>query len=136
MRTRHDPATQPYYKCLSCQRFRHICAGYPTRDMNLQEWCEYIRDVRDVAHITNAYIAKESGVSLKTIERIMAISHEQDFMRETARKIERAVIGNVTKFQCYNDGCDSEKISQMQTAIDHLLKENARYAKIIDKYIE
>ena len=76
MKQMHDPSTKPYYKCLSCNRFRNVCGGIPTRGMDLKEWCEYMRDVKELAHLTNAYIAKEAEVSLKTIERIMAINIE------------------------------------------------------------
>jgi hypothetical protein len=34
--------------------------------MNLQEWCEYMRDVKEVKHLTNAYISKAADVSVKT----------------------------------------------------------------------
>jgi hypothetical protein len=52
--------------------------------MDLQNWCEYMRDVKELAHLTNAYVAKEAEVSIKTIERIMTINIEQDIMRATA----------------------------------------------------
>jgi hypothetical protein len=39
--------------------------------MDLQNWCEYLRDVKDIAHLTNAKIAEEADVSVKTIERII-----------------------------------------------------------------
>ena len=111
----------------------------PTRGMDLHEWCEYMRDVKETAHLTNAYISKEADVSIKTIERIMAINFEQDIMRSTARRIELAVIGPVSKHFCYQDnsaGTTKDTSNSLQAAVDHLLKENARYAKIIDKYLD
>ena len=36
MKTRTDPSTKPYYKCLSCPRFRKVCGGIPTREMDLK----------------------------------------------------------------------------------------------------
>ena len=96
MKIRPDPSTKPYYKCLSCSRFRKSCGGIPTRGMDLQNWCEYMRDVKEVAKLTNAYIAKEADVCIKTIARIMAINIEQDIMRATARRIELVVIGECT----------------------------------------
>ena len=86
LKTRQDPATKPYYRCLSCAKFRKACGGIPTRDLDLQNWCEYLRDVKEIAHLTNAYISKESDVSIKTIERIMAINCDQDIRRATARR--------------------------------------------------
>ena len=139
MKTRQDPATKPYYKCLSCKRFRTICGGIPTRGMDLQNWCEYMRDVKELAHLTNAYIAKEADVSLKTIERIMAINIEQDIMRATARRIELVVVGQVGEHTCYldySDGTTAERINRLLMEIEYWKKENDRKAKIIDKYLD
>ena len=91
MRIRKDPSTKPYYKCLSCPRFRKACGGRPTRGLDLQEWCEYMRDVKEHFRLTNAYIAKEADVSIKTIERIMSIDDDQDIRRATARRIELVI---------------------------------------------
>lgn len=139
MKTRQDPSTKPYYRCLSCARFRKSCGGRPTRDMDLQNWCEYMRDVKELARLTNAYIAKEADVSIKTIERIMAINIEQDIMRATARRIELVVIGPVGDHTCYLDYSDdtaSERINRLLAENEYLRKENDRKAKIIDKYLE
>lgn len=62
-----------------------------------------MHDVKELAHLTNAYISKESDVSIKTIERIMAINIEQDIMRATARRIELVVIGPVRDYSCCLD---------------------------------
>lgn len=139
MKTRQDPSTKPYYRCLSCVRFRKSCGGRPTRDMDLQNWCEYMRDVKELARLTNAFIAKEADVSIKTIERIMAINIEQDIMRATARRIELVVIGPVGDHTCYLDYSDDkavERINRLQMEVDYLRKENDRKAKIIDKYLD
>lgn len=139
MKTKTDPSTKPYYRCLSCARFRSNCGGRPTRDYDLQNWCEYMRDVRDHFHLTNAYIAKEADVSIKTIERIMAIHIEQDIMRAIARKIELAVVGPVGEHTCYIDYCDDtavERIDRLLKEIEYWRKENDRKAKIIDKYLD
>lgn len=139
MKTKRDPSTKPYYRCLSCPRFRNTCGGRPTRDYDLQTWCEYMRDVKELAHLTNAYIAKEADVSIKTIERIIAINIEQDIMRATARRIELAVIGPVGNHTCYLDYDDStaaERINRLLAEIEFWKKENDRKAKIIDKYLD
>ena len=139
MKTRPDPSTKPYYRCLSCPRFRNTCGGRPTRDYDLQTWCEYMRDVKELAHLTNAYVAKEAEVSIKTIERIMAINIEQDIMRATARRIELAIIGPVGNHTCYLDYSDDtavERISRLLAEIEYWKKENDRKAKIIDKYLD
>jgi hypothetical protein len=107
--------------------------------MDLQNWCEYMRDVKELAHLTNAYIAKEADVSLKTIERIMAINIEQDIMRATARRIELVVVGQVGEHTCYldySDGTTAERINRLLMEIEYWKKENDRKAKIIDKYLD
>lgn len=107
--------------------------------MDLQNWCEYMRDVKEIAHLTNAYISKEADVSIKTIERIMAINIEQDIRRATARRIELVVIGPVTKHFCdldYDGSAATERISALLAEVDYWKKENDRKAKIIDKYLD
>lgn len=139
MKQRTDPSTKPYFRCLSCTRFRKACGGMPTRGMDLQEWCEYMRDVKDIAHLTNTYIAKEAEVSTKTIERIMAINIDQDIMRATARRIELVVVGAVSKHICeldYDENSAAEMIKKLQAEIEYLRKENDRKARIIDKYLD
>ena len=139
MKTRQDPTAKPYYRCLSCAKFRKACGGIPTRDLDLKSWCEYMRDVKEIAHLTNAYISKEADVSIKKIEHIMAINCDHDILRATARKIEQVVIGPVSKHFCdldYDGSAATDRITSLLAQIEHLEKENARYAKIIDKYIE
>ena len=89
--------------------------------------------------MTNAYIAEMSEVSIKTVEKIMSINFEQDIMRATARRIEQVVIGPVTKYFCdldYDSSAATDRISALLVQIEHLKKENERYAKIIDKYLD
>lgn len=139
MKTRTDPATKPYYRCLSCAKFRAVCAGIPTRDMTQQQWCEYMRDIKEAFHLTNAYIAKEADVSIKTVERIVALNYDQDIMRATSRRIELAVIGPVAKHFCdldYDGSAAAERISSLLSEIEYWKKENDRKAKIIDKYLD
>ena len=139
MNTKQDSSTKPYYRCLSCAKFRKACGGIPTRDLDLQSWCEYMRDVKEIAHLSNAYISKEADVSIKKIENIMAINCDHDILRATARRIEQVVIGPVAKYFCdldYDGSTATDRINALLVQIEHLRKENERYAKIIDKYIE
>lgn len=138
MKERHDPSTKPYYRCLSCIRFRKLCGGIPTRDMDLQDWCEYMRDVKDLARLTNAHIAQDADVSIKTIERIMAINTDQDIMRATARRIEQVIIGPVGESLCsleHDDNALLEQIRKLTAEKEYLLQENERKAKIIDRLL-
>lgn len=139
MKTRQDPSTKPYYRCLSCMRFGASCGGHSTRDMSLQDWCEYMRDAKEAKHLTNSHIANTAEVSIKTIERIMAINYDQDIMRGTARRIEIAVIGTSNQYPCYLDYDDStatDRINRLLQEIEYWRKENERKAKIIDKYLD
>lgn len=139
MKTRQDPSTKPYFKCLSCQRFRRLCGGIPTRGMDLQDWCEYMRDVKEIAHLTNAHIAENAEASIKTVERIMAINIDQDIMRSTARRIELVVVGAVGRHICeldYDNGAVTEKTNQLLAEIAYWKAENDRKAKIIDRLLE
>ena len=138
MKARNDPSTKPYYRCLSCQRFRRTCAGLPTRDMSLQEWCEYIRDVSDAFHLSNSYIAENADVSLKTVERLEALNCDKDIMRSTARRIEIVVLGPVGIHTCYLDhdpAADAELIARLRAESEYWKAENDRKAKIIDRLL-
>lgn len=138
MKVRNDPSNKPYYRCLSCHRFRKTCAGLPTRDMSLQEWCEFIRDVSDVFHLSNAYIAEKADVSIKTVEMIEALNCGKDIMRSTARRIEIVVLGPVGSHTCYLDH-DPEEASQMieklRAEAEYWKRENDLKSKIISKYL-
>lgn len=139
MKERHDPATKPYYRCLSCAKFRRTCGGIPTRDLDLQNWCEYMRDVKEIAHLTNAYIADKADVSIKKIEDIMAINCEHDILRATARRIEQVVIGPVTKYFCdldYDGSAATDRITSLLADIERLQKDNDRNIQIIDELLK
>ena len=138
MKATYDVTTKPYYKCFTCPRFRTICGGRPTRDMDLKEWCEYIRDIRDYFHLSNSYITERAKSSAKTTEKIMAINTDQDIMRATARRYEQAAIGPVGVFLCYLENTSesaTELIQQLKAQVEYLRKEDERKAKIIDKLL-
>lgn len=145
MRITPEPTTKPYYRCLCCEEFRNECAGIPTRDMDLKEWCEYIRDVMNARRLTIAYVASAAEVSEKTIERIRAINTDQDIMRANARRIEIVVLGSVTKHICDMDpliGKATEKIERLEAenallreSLEYLKAEDKRKAKVIDKLL-
>ena len=93
---------EPYYACLDCShRAAGRCNGPRTSSMTLEEWCKFMRAIKEKTGITNREIEKQSGVSVKTIEKIMAINCDHDIMRDTARLIENAIIGSATSYPCY-----------------------------------
>ena len=139
MKTKRDPSTKEYYKCFSCPDFRKTCGGLPTREMDLKNWCIYIRDVMDFAHLTNTYVAPRAEVSLKTMERISAANVEQDIMRGTTRRVELVVLGPVGKHTCRFDqggAATIEEVNQLREEVAYWRKENDRKAKIIDRYMD
>ena len=106
--------------------------------MDLKEWCEYIRDIKEYFHLSNSYITEKAQASSKTTEKIMAINTDQDIMRATARRYERAVIGPVGEFSCYlehDSTSTTELIQQLKAQVEYLRKEDERKAKIIDKLL-
>ena len=139
MKQKQDSSTKPYYRCLSCPRFRTMCGGIPTRGLDLKEWSEYIRDVMDHFDLTADYVAEKSEISKRKVESIHAINVEQDIMRATARRIEQVVLGSVTRYICdmdYDAKSAAEKIVSLEAEVAYWRKENDRKAKIIDKYLE
>ena len=145
LKTKIDPSTKSYYRCFLCSKFRTECGGRPTRDMDIKNWCEYIRDTMDFFHLSNAYVTEKAESSLKTTERIRACSIDQDILRGTARRYELAVFGTAARRICdmdFDPGA-ADKITALQAEIAALReemaywrKENDRKAKIIDKYLE
>jgi transcriptional regulator with XRE-family HTH domain len=72
-----------------------------TSDLPLLEWCKLIRAVKEFEGFTNQEVADGSDVSIKTIERIVALNCDQDIRRETARRIENFVLGDSPSFPCF-----------------------------------
>lgn len=122
MKTKTDFSSKPYNRCLFCQhRMEKRCDGARSSAMELQRWCEYMHDMKEVNRLTNAYISEASGVSLKTIDKIMAMKCDQDIMRETARRIENAVIGSSNQYPCilaYEESAASGAVKLNDTVRD------------------
>ena len=93
---------EPYFACLDCShRAAGRCNGPRTSGMEHLDWCKFMRALKERSGITNQEIAIKSGVSIKTIEKIMALNCDHDIMRDTARLIEDAIIGSSTSYPCY-----------------------------------
>lgn len=129
---------KPYNKCLECQhRKEGRCDGPRTSAMPLARWCEFMRSLKEANKLTNMEIADRSGVSVKTIERIMAQNCDQDIMRDTARRIEDAIIGSSNQYPCYlafeeavphSDG----KLNEALRELERVLDDNEDYRKALD----
>ena len=164
MKNHPELAEKPYATCLSCKHRKVRCNGRRTAPMDLLTWCAYMRDMKEANHLTNADIADKSGISIKTIERIMALNCDQDIMRDTARRIENAVVGSESHHLCHLtleenapaettkliDGIHSSYSAEMKTIreeakimierlrseVDYLRVENERKSKIIEKLLD
>lgn len=160
MKTKPELAVKPYANCLSCKHRKVRCDGLRTAPMDLLTWCAYMRDMKEANKLTNAYISEKSGVSIKTIERIMALNCEQDIMRDTARRIENAVVGMSNQHLCYllleeNTPAETSKlidaftneiqtireeaktqIERLRAEIDYLRLENERKAKVVERLLD
>ena len=129
---------KPYNRCLNCDhRAEKRCDGPRTSAMPLRRWCEYMRLMKEANNLTNAYIAEKAGVSVKTIERIMALNMEHDIMRDTASMIEDAIIGSSNQYPCYlafeqNIPVESDKINKAMLDLERALADNEDYREIID----
>lgn len=131
-------AEKPYNRCLICEyRKEKRCDGPRTSAMPFQRWCEFMHLMKDANHLTNAQIAERSDVSIKTIERIMAGKLDQDIYRDTARRIENAIIGSSNQYPCYlafelehpnNDARLNEALRDLERA----LAANEAYRKDLD----
>ena len=136
MKKKYDYANKPYNRCLSCPHRKVRCDGPRTSGLTLERWCEYMRDMKEVNGLTNAEIAEKSGVSVKTIERLMAQNVEQDIMRETARLIENVIIGSTSQYPCYlafeEEHRPDEKMSDAMRELERALDDNKEYRQALD----
>lgn len=133
------PATEkPYNRCLVCDHRRaRRCDGPRTSAMAFPRWCEFMRLMKEVNHLTNAQIAERSDVSIKTIERIMSGKIDQDIYRDTARRIEDVIIGSSNQYPCYlafeeRAPQESTRLHDALRELEHALDENRDYRKILD----
>ena len=153
-----------YNRCLYCEARGPLCYGPRTSDMELERWREFMRDMKSVEELTYAQISQRThdlGVPLpaKTIEKKLSPGGDgQDIMRETARAIELAILGPAP-YPCYmafqdaqpeqakrSMAADAEILrlnneietlrAEAQRKIDHLLAENERKNRIIDKLLD
>ena len=138
MKRKVNMTDKPYNRCLDCHhRIDKRCDGPRTSAMELARWCEYMRAMKEANGLTNAEIAERSCVSVKTIERIMAMNCDQDIMRDTARRIETAIIGEGNQYPCYlafeeNTPQDSQKLHDAMMELERALDDNEDYRKALE----
>ena len=142
MKRKTSIADKPYNRCLQCQhRIEKRCDGPRTSAMDLLRWCEFMRAMKEANDLTNQDVADRSGISVKTIERLMAQNIDQDIMRETARRIEDAIIGSSNQYPCYlafeeNVPVSNEKLNDALRELERVLDDNEDYRKALDNIHE
>lgn len=138
MKKKPNISDKPYNRCLQCQhRVEKRCDGPRTSAMDLERWCEFMRAMKEANGLTNQEVADRSGISVKTIERLMAQNVDQDIMRETARRIEDAIIGSSNQYPCYlafeeNVPVSNEKLNDALRELERALDDNEDYRKALD----
>lgn len=140
MKAKFDKATlsqKPYNRCLTCRHRGVRCDGPRTSAMLFPRWSEFMRDMKEVNGLTNAYVAEKTELSVKTIEKILALNYEQDIMRETARKIEDAIIGSSNHYPCilaFEEEMpdDTPKVKALMQEMEHILGDNRMYKATLD----
>lgn len=137
MKTKNFCADKPYNRCLSCPHRQVRCDGPRTSAMPLKAWCEFLRNIKDLNGLTNAEIAERSRVSIKTVERLMALNCDQDIMRETARLIEDAIIGSSNQYPCFlafeeTIPEDRQKLNDALRDLERAVADNKDYRQALD----
>lgn len=137
MKAKTAIADKPYNRCLSCHHRKVRCDGPRTSAMPLERWCEFMRDMKELNGLTNADIAERSGVSIKRVERLMALNCEQDIMRETARLIEDAIIGSSNQYPCFlafeeSAPAEQQKLNDALRDLERALDDNKDYREALD----
>jgi len=127
-----------YNRCIDCHHRKENRCNVPrTSDMELRRWCEFMRDVKIANGLSNAYIAEKTGISIKTVDRLMALHADQDIMRETARLIEDAIMGSANNYPCYlaYEDIVPDNSAQLATAtmeLERALADNKDYRSALD----
>ena len=138
MKKQTDFSSKPYNRCIPCHhRTACRCNGPRTSEMDLARWCEFMRDMKEINELTNAEIAEKSGVSVKRIEQLMAQNCEQDIMRDTARRIENAILGPASQYPCYLAFEESmpntaEQLNTTMRDLEHALNDNQGYKAMLE----
>lgn len=138
MNKRRNYSDRPYNRCLVCEFRGDKCNGPSTASMPLLRWCEFMRDMKEINGLSNQVVADRSGVSIKTVERLMAGRDDQDIMRETARLIEEAIMGASSQYPCYyafmeqSQGIDARQLADAQRELERALANNKDHQAALD----
>lgn len=98
LRKKYTPGA--YDKCIVCQFRGHGCDGPRTTSMSVDRWCMLMRRLKEEAGYTNEEVADGTGISLKTVQKIMAGSVETDLRASTMTAIEGFLFGTSGTYPC------------------------------------
>lgn len=84
---------KPFNTCFSCRYFRNGCSGPNILLMSLERIYEFLHTVQVLYKIPNAQIARETGISLSSVKRIMSGS-EKDPRVSTLQAISTYLVGD------------------------------------------
>lgn len=82
---------KPYNICISCPRIGQTCDGPNFLAMSVERWCEWCHLRRDYLGWKNATISEKSGVSIMTVNRIMA-GDSKDLRITTIQAVTKALV--------------------------------------------
>lgn len=82
---------KPYNICISCPKLGQTCDGPNFLAMSVERWCEWCHLRRDFLGWKNATISEKSGVSIMTINRIMA-GDAKDLRITTIQAVTKALV--------------------------------------------
>lgn len=84
---------KPFNTCFSCRYFKNGCSGPNILLMSLDRIYEFLHTVQVLYKIPNAQIARETGISLSSVKRIMSGS-EKDPRISTLQAISAYLVGD------------------------------------------
>ena len=100
--SRESLLKSPYNKCVICDKLGVSCDGPDFLCLSIPEWCAWCKLRRDYIGVTNEWIADKSGVSLITVNRIIA-GKMDDAKVSTMQLVTKALVnGTWGQFPCAN----------------------------------
>ena len=98
--------TKPYNICLKCpyqEKGCEHCDGPRTSSMPIGRWREFMRDMKEVKHLTYEQLAERAKhmMSAKHIQNAISENAKGDINLETSRIIENAILGSASRYPCY-----------------------------------
>jgi len=148
MKLRKQYTPGAYDKCIACQFRGNGCDGPRTTSMPIERWCMLMRRLKEAGGYTNEEITESTGISSKTVQKIMAGSVETDLRASTMSAIEGFLFGTSGTYPCPMElipdqeelavlrkelALSLEKIAAMERLIKEQEEDRRRLRAIIDR---